>query len=386
MQYHRFEGEFDDEELALWLAVDRMREMGVARANALVQKFGSLKEAWKASDADVKAELVTVKNVMLEWVPEFLSQKKEVEPERLLESVRTLKVDAYPVYHPLYPGGLRDINDPPLVLYAKGKLHPDHWFYSIAIVGTRNPTAYGKKHARAISQDLARQGVTIVSGMALGIDALAHWGARDVDGRTVAVLAHGPDLCYPHSNNKLYAELTSHPNCAVVSEYFPGTEPEKWQFPARNRIISGLSQGTLVVEGDITSGSLITAKLAFEQSRNVFAVPGSIDSTASDGPNDLIVQNMARLTRSYKDIMSDLNWECRQPSEGDLLPSVMELFGREKEVFEMLSAEPIHFDHLCQKTGMGAGEMSGTLTMLELAGIVTRHHGDWYSRDARRII
>lgn len=386
LQLGRFTGEFDDEELALWLAFDQMRKMGVQKASPLLEKFGSMKEAWDASDMAIESSLTKVSSFGSEGVFEFLSKRRELDPKKLLESMRKKGVDAYPIYHPLYPIGLRGIGDPPLMLYAKGKLHPDNWFYSIAVVGTRKPTVYGKKHGSSISRDLAQQGVTIVSGMAKGIDAHAHWGALEAKGRTVAVLANGPDIAYPYSNKDLYEELTTNPNCAVLSEYRPGTRPEKWQFPARNRIISGMTQGTLVVEGDITSGSLITAKLAFEQSRNVFAVPGSIESASSAGPNDLIVRNMAQLTRNYKDIMSALTWECSYKSEPELLPAVMQLFGREKEIFEMLSAEPTHFDHLCQKAGMGAGEMSGTLTMLELAGIVTRHPGDWYSRDPRSII
>lgn len=380
--------EFDEDELASWLAFDQIKKLGVAQAAVLMEHMGSMKEAFDASDRAITSTLTQAKASAFgpQEVSTFLSKRKEFEPKSLLERVRALGVDVYPIFHPLYPVGLRGINDPPTLLFAKGKLHPDHWFYSIAIVGTREPTNYGKKHGRIISRDLAQQGVTIVSGMARGIDADAHWGALEAKGRTVAVLATGCDIAYPNSNRELYLEMTSNPNCAVVSEYFPGTRPEKWQFPARNRIISGMTQGTLVVEGDITSGSLITAKLAFEQSRNVFAIPGSLESTTSDGPNDLIARNMAQLTRNYQDVLNLLNWECSYKSDPQLLPAVMQLFGREKEVFEMLSTEPTHFDHLCQKTGMGAGEMSGTLTMLELAGIVTRHPGDWYSRELRSII
>jgi DNA processing protein len=255
--------------------------------------------------------------------------------------------------------------------------------HNVGIVGTRTPTALGQKLAKEISSGLAQSGVTIVSGMALGIDSLAHWGALESKGKTVAVLGSGVDYCYPSSNRHLYQALTEGGNGAVISEFFPGTKPEKWHFPARNRIISGMSQALAVIEAGEISGALITAKMAFEQSREVFAVPGRLNDRMSAGTNDLIAKNMAHLLRSYTDILEDMGWVSTGVSQ--TVPTIVELYGREREVFELMSLEPVHFDHLAEKTGMNTGELSATLTMLELGGLISRLPGDWYCLEGQTV-
>jgi DNA processing protein len=217
--------------------------------------------------------------------------------------------------------------------------------------------------------------------MALGVDSLAHWGAIEANGRTVAVLGCGVDVCYPSSNKPLYKSLTEADDQAVVSEFLPGTKPETWRFPARNRIISGMSQALVVVEAGESSGALITAQMAFEQNREVFAIPGRVDSPMSIGTNGLIARNMAHLCRNYMDIMNEMDWVAS--ARGEKLPAVVELYGREREVFELVSPQPVHFDYLLEKTGMNTGELSATLTMLELAGVVARLPGDWYARETQ---
>jgi DNA processing protein len=232
--------------------------------------------------------------------------------------------------------------------------------------------------AKEITRGLAASGVTIVSGMAIGIDSYAHRATLEVGGRTVAVLGCGVDVCYPSSNRPLYELLTSGEHGAVISEYLPGTKPDTWRFPARNRIISGLSHGLVVIEAGQTSGSLITADLAFHGGKQVFALPGRVDAPMSEGTNFLISSNKAQLICRYEEVMNHLEWA--HPSQAGAGPPIVELYGREKEVYEMLTNEPVHFDFLCERTGMTAGELSATLTMLELASVVTRHPGDWYSR------
>jgi len=367
---------FDDEEIACWVALDQMPGVGIgtSKAQEIFQYYGNLKDAWKAPEY----ELAEINKMNEQLASAFYRERKKVDPQKLLDTCRRANVEPYPFYHPLYPQLLRGINDPPLILYVRGNLHPDFFNYSVGIVGTRKPTSYGRVVSKEVSGDLARHGVTIVSGMAIGIDSLAHWGAIEAGGRTIAVLACGPDICYPSSNKPLYEKLVNDAHGAVVSEFYPGVRPEPWRFPARNRIISGLSRGVCVIEAGEESGALITAEISYAQGHVPFAIPGRIDNPMSKGTNGLIARQKATLVRGAADIMRELNW---QAVAGELdVPCVVQLFGRENEIFEMVSGEPVHFDFLCEKSGMGAGELSATLTMLELAGIVTRHPGDWYSR------
>ncbi len=369
---------FNDDEIAHWLAFDHAIDgIGLARVKLLFERFESLKAAWEAEPEDLQSVRLMSPDVL----GKFLEARRKVEPEKLLHQLKRAGVGAIPFYHPDYPYLLRQINDPPMILYVKGHLRFDHWQAPLAVVGSRKPTSYGKGIARELARDLARQGVTVISGMAYGIDSLAHWGALDAGGKTVAVLGCGPDVCYPPTNRPLYERLIEAEQTAVISEFFPGTKPEAWQFPARNRIISGLSKGVIVVEADQESGALITANIAFEQFREVFSIPGRIDSRMSRGTNSLIRDTKAHLIRDYRDVMEDLNWAVSAAPANEIA-CVVELFGREKEILDLLSPEPIHFDHLCQKTGMAVGELSATLTVLELAGVITRQGGDWYSRSA----
>lgn len=366
-------------ELPYWLAFDQLSGVGLGgkRLRMLFDHFLSIEAAWIAS----AAELRTLPWLKTEQIEPIIQKRKEVNLDQLLETLEKTGVTALPLNHPLYPSRLREIADPPIVLYMKGQLTPQELDHSIAIVGTRRPSTYGQRLAKEFARGLAEAGATVVSGMAVGVDSLCHWGAIEGGGRTVAVLASGPDLCYPTSNKPLYNGLIDGTHGAVLSEFFPGTKPEPWRFPARNRIISGLSKGVVVIEAGATSGSLITADIGFEQSREIFAIPGRVDAPMSMGCNKLIAANKAQLVMNYIDVLNALNWvSVPTPRE---VPTMVELFGREKEVFELVSSEPVHFDVLSQKLEMSAGELSATLTMLELAGIVERLPGDWYARQSK---
>lgn len=363
------------DETAHWLAFDRLEAgLGAKKIKAIYEYFQTLKAAWTAS----KTELEETKQLTEGEIANILEKRKRISPQDLMDRLIKSGARALPLHHPLYPPKLRHIFDPPLVLYLLGNLTPEEMFHSVGIVGTRRPSSYGQKNAKEFSKYLASQGANIVSGMALGIDSLAHWGAIEGGGRTVAVLGCGPDICYPPTNKPLYKALVSGEHGAVVSEYFPGTQPDSWRFPARNRIISGMCDAVLVVEAGETSGSLITADLAFSQNRQVFAIPGRIDAPMSKGTNGLIQSVKGQITTSPEQILKEMNWVASP--QGRNIPTVVELYGREREVFELLSAEPVHFDVLCEKTGMQAGELSATLTMLELAGVISRLPGDWYEK------
>ncbi len=368
---------FDDEEVAAWLGFDRLAGIGIGvrRVEKLFDYFGSLKAAWMAPERELSA----VNSFDDQLVSAFIQKRQTIDCDKLLETCKKAKVDPYPYYHLDYPQLLRHISDPPLILYVRGALKPEYFNYAIGVVGTRKPSAYGRSIAKEFGVTLAQRGVTIVSGLAVGVDALAHWGAIEAGGRTIGVLACGPDVCYPSSNRPLYEQLITGNHGAVVSEFFPGTKPEPWHFPARNRIISGLARGVVVIEAGEESGALITAEISYAQGHVPFAVPGRVDNPMSAGTNRLIKQQKATLVTCADDIMRELNWQSAPGAEVEM-PTVVQLFGRENEIFELITAEPVHFDHLSYKSGMAAGELSATLTMLELAGIVTRHPGDWYSR------
>ncbi len=365
-----------DEELGCWLAAAELARTSSRRQiiRVLFDRMGSLSSAWQAS-AD---ELAASTQLKAEIIIAFLEKRRQVDPGKIRESVRLSGLDALSYADMAYPACLKHINDPPLVLFVKGQLQEEDFHHAVGVVGTRRPTAYGQRLAKDIASGLSENGVTVVSGLAFGVDSLAHWGALSGGSRTIAVVGSGADLCYPASNRRLYEAILADNRGAVVSEYFPGTRPEKWHFPERNRIIAGLSQAVVVVEAGEFSGALITARLAFEQNREVFAVPGRVDSPLSRGTNNLIQRNMAHLTNDHKDVLDVLQWV--PVDTGKPGAAVVELYGREKEIFDMLGLEPIHFDSLCESSGMSAGEMSATVTMLELAGLIESHQGDWYSR------
>lgn len=364
-----------DEELAYWLAFDQIEGVGLGprKIRFLHERLGSLRTAWNAG-RDV---LRYIPGFDEKLVAKLIASRQEIDPEAVLADLRKTSVDAIAYADIRYPSRLKEIHDPPAILYVNGNFDPAVLNWAAAVVGTRRPTSYGQRLAKEISRGLSENGVTVISGMALGIDSLAHWGAIEGGSKTIAVLPCGPDYCYPSSNRRLFKALIEEDRGCVISEYFPGMRPQSFSFPARNRIVSGLSRAVAVIEGGMSSGSLITARQAFEQNREVFAVPGRVDSLMSAGPNDLIVKDMAHLLRNYQDLLKEMNWIPSQ--NGRTVATLVELYGREREVYELLSAEPIHFDTLCERTGMAAGEMSATLTMLELAGIAGRAPGDWYA-------
>jgi DNA processing protein len=369
---------YSEEEVAWWLALHSLPVAGFGREyiEKLVDRFQG-PSVWTAS----KQEIIARDEYLARGADLFIERRKQIDPEALLKQVRATDIDAFPIGDPRYPPALRHIFGPPLVLFFRGQLFEFDMMHTVAMVGTRAATPYGSRLAKDMARDLARAGIVVVSGLAYGIDSLAHWGAIEGGGRTVAVLASGCDLCYPSSNKPLFNKILDG-NGAVISEFFPGVKPDKWHFPARNRIVSGISRAVVVVEAAETSGALITAKMGFEQDRDVYAVPGRVDMPSSAGTNALLVETKARPVRNAQDVINGLEWETTTMGGHT---TVVELFGREKEVFDRLTNEPTHFDVLCHETGMGAGELSATLTMLELAGIVVRHPGDWFARQDRRI-
>ncbi len=276
-----------------------------------------------------------------------------------------------------YPKALRATFDPPSVLYVGGELLPDD-VQAVAVVGSRHASAYGLSAAEAIARDLASAGVTVVSGLAVGIDSAAHRGALAAGGRTIAVLGCGIDVAYPRRNQKLACEIAK--QGAVVSEFNPGTPPEAWRFPRRNRIVAGLSLGVVVVEAGEKSGSLITARLGLEAGRDVFAVPGEIGLARTRGTHRLLREG-AKLVECGADVLEEVApWLLPPSASGQPRSPDGEPSPEARSVLEAFDGSVVHVDRLIARSGLGAARTLEILLDLELRGAVRRHPGMLYSR------
>lgn len=271
-----------------------------------------------------------------------------------------------------FPSILTEIYDPPAFLWVKGTLQANE--PAISIVGTRRPTDYGRRIAHALALELACMGFTIVSGLAYGIDAAAHKGALDAGGRTIAVLGSGIDRIYPTRNAKLARDIIE--RGAVVSEFPMGSKPDAGNFPRRNRLVSGFSRGTLVVEAFRDGGALITARLALEQNREVFAIPGPITSKASEGTNRLIQQGQAKLVQSVDDILDELDFDRVSGAEARApVLELADLSPEERALCQALGSETVHIDRLCTVAGLDPSAALVHLLNLEFKGIVRQLAG-----------
>jgi DNA processing protein len=276
-----------------------------------------------------------------------------------------------------YPLNLTHLHDPPPFLYVHGDLLPTDRF-AIAIVGSRSASTYGRTMARELARSLAEKGVTVVSGLARGVDAEAHRATIAVGGRTLAVLGSGVDVIYPSEHRSLAQEVTTHG--ALVSEFSLGSKPDAMHFPYRNRVISGLTLGTVVVEANEKSGSLITARCALEQNREVFAVPGNVTSDRSRGPHRLIKEG-AKLVEGVEDILNEIAPTLVSTSPVPTIP-LLDLEPHEKQLVDLFGDDPIHVDVLISKSGFGAARVLEILLGLELKGGVTQLPGTHFALTA----
>jgi DNA processing protein len=275
-----------------------------------------------------------------------------------------------------YPTSLQGIYAPPLILYYKGDLLAALRNVCLAVVGTRKPSAYGMEMCRRILNPVCEKGTTIISGLAMGIDAVAHHTALSAKTRTIAVLAHGLDIIYPPANKNLSDKIVA--TGALVSEYEPGTKLERWNFPARNRIISALAQAVFIVEAPMDSGALLTAKFAGEQSRGIYALPGNINHLNAQGPNQLI-KDGARLITCPEDILSLLGYNLEVNEQLEILP---ELSPEEQQIYDVLGEQnrEISFDEFLMLTGFSFGKLSIVLLNLELKGMLVKSSGNSFMR------
>jgi DNA processing protein len=353
-----------------WLALCAIKGVGESTLFRLVQAFGSPQRVMEVSPHDLMRHGCS--SGAAKALAQGADQSTRQWIEQGLKQVDRLKGMVVTCLDPRYPERLKAIPDPPLLLYLTGSLDPKDDL-AIAVVGARRATAGGRVVTETLSRNLAAAGLTVVSGLARGVDAAAHRGALDAKGRTIAVMGCGIERTYPPEHEKLRVQVEA--QGAVISELPIGAAPHSYHFPRRNRIISGLCLGVVVTEATMQSGSLITARLALDQGREVFGVPGSIQSENSRGPHSLIKQG-AKLVESAQDILDEL-----LPQLDDRLRSQVVTPARQREdaaasldavearVYHLLSHEPVHIDDLIARSGMTAGEVTAVLLGLEL-----KHH------------
>jgi len=348
------------EDAGYWVAWSKVSGIGANRMRRLWEHFGDMELAWNAP-AHALLHAGLDQRTALAALEERSKYDPALEAARLAQSGTNLVTLA----DPAYPAMLRTVDGAPVSLHTLGTLEPGDEV-AVAVVGSRSATNYGKQVTLQLVTSLARRGVTIVSGLARGVDAIAHRAAIDAGGRTIAVLGSGVDRIYPAEHHGLALEVVKHG--ALVSEFPLGTKPDAPNFPMRNRIISGLSLGTLVIEAGQTSGALITAARALEQNREVFAVPGSIFAPRSVGTNTLIRRGEAKLVSSVDDILEELQIDAAPQQLA--MELVLAHDGTEEQLLRHLGQEPIHVDTLTRQTDLPISVVSSTMAMLELRGIV----------------
>ena len=366
------------ENILPWFILKSVPGIGNHLFKRLIACFNSPENVFKASRKD----LLEVKGITSRLITAIRHHKIRDSVKKDFDLVMEKGYTIVTLSDTDYPPLLLQIPDPPPFLYVFGRLNGS--FRNIAVVGSRNATDYGISTTRRLCRDLALLKMTIVSGMAIGIDSAAHQGALLGKGNTIAVLGSGLEIVYPSENRKLFHKIAE--NGAVISEFPLLTEPEPHNFPIRNRIISGISLGTVVVEATKRSGSLITARLSAEQNREVFAIPGSIHSFKSTGTHTLIKQG-AKLVEHAQDIMEELSYVIEAPHETDktgneITESISQLSSEESLVFEAIGAYPVHIDDLARKLSMKPGKLSSILLQLELKSIVLQSPGKLFSRAA----
>ncbi len=351
-----------------WIGFNLVKGIGSVRFKALLDFFGSPAIAWQAP-----GEALLNAGLSPKIIENLQKIRSQVSLEQVWNRIQAQGIEVLTWDDPTYPPMLKEIDQPPPVLYMRGSLQPtDEW--AVAIVGTRRVTPYGRQVAEEIANALAQSGITVVSGLAIGVDTFAHQAAIRAGGRTLAVLGSGVDVIYPNSNRRLADEIIG--QGALLSDYAPGTGPEATNFPPRNRIISGLARAVVVVEAGETSGALITASFANEQGRDVFAVPGSIYGPQSKGTNRLIQQGAAPLL-SPQDVLEAIN--VTMIVEHKAARVNLPADATEAALHKILSSEPMHVDEILQQSNLPVDKVSAALTMMELKGMVRQVGGMHYT-------
>lgn len=357
-------------ERAYWVAMRLAEVSSSGRMRALLDHFGSMEAAWHADSVQLRRVLGNRERALAT----LIHKRGSIDIGKVMDKLERDGVSVVTMIEDGYPRLLQEIAAPPPVLFYKGTfLETDAM--AVAIVGTRRSTAYGREMATSIATGLARAGITVVSGLATGIDGHAHRAAIEGGGRTFAVLGSGIYDIYPREHGGLSRQIAS--QGALISDNLPDAKPDRWNFPARNRIISGLSLGVVVVEAPEKSGALITVDFAADQGRDVFAVPGPANASASAGCLR-IIRDGARMVRSAEDVIEDLRLHTdAQPVE---VQQPLLLDDEQRLVLNVLTSQPQHIDEVVETSGMGLPVVSGALLTLELSQLVRNLGAQYYVR------
>ena len=366
------------DEVSHWLELSLVPGVGPKSFFNLLDSFGGPKLALKAP----LAALEEVQGVSAAVAVEIRQGRKD-ELDKSLRLIEEHGASIVTFADPAYPPLLKHIHDPPPLLYVKGTLETADR-NAVSIVGSRRATHYGKTVAKKLAGDLARMGITVVSGLAYGVDAAAHRGALEAGGRTIAVLGCGVDVVYPRANSKIHKSIPD--SGALISEFPMGARPDAGHFPMRNRIVSGLSLGTLVIEAPRKSGALITARLAMEQNREVFAVPGNIFSPYGEGCH-LMIKDGAKLVENVYDIIGEievglegLERERSAARTDETVGTGTKMSADERKVFDYLSMAPLHIDAVIEDCDLTASRAASALVTLELKGLIQQLSGKQFIR------
>jgi len=361
-------------DLFLLLSVEGI---GPGKIRNLLAKFKATKNIL-ASDYPELLNVDGISTNLAKRIRKASQERESIEKftEKELKKLEKLGGELISIWDQEYPQLLKKIYDPPLLFYLLGELTENDQ-YSIAIVGTRQPTNYGKVQAERISMDLAKQGVTIISGMARGIDSISHNAAVKSGGRTIAVIGSGLDVIYPPENRKLFEKIAE--AGAIISEFPLGSKPDAQNFPKRNRLISGLSLGVIIIETGVTGGAMQTAAFALDQNRDVFALPGNVGVKQSEGTNLLIQKSEAKLITSAEDVILELEIKLK-PILGKNIPKQqIDLSLFEEKIMNVLNSEPLQIDKIASLTNLSTSDCLVNLLSLEFKGLVKQLPGKMFA-------
>lgn len=354
------------EDLKYWIALSSIEGLSALTLKTIYEKFNDIIQVWNADEISLFG--INLKRRQLEI---FLEEKKKINPDKIFEEILKRKLNVITYADENYPSILKEIYDPPFVLYYKGDLKRLNFKRTLAVVGSRRASTGAMDSLTKIIKEMQNTDICIVSGLAEGIDTVAHACALRYKLPTIAVIGSGLDFKYPSSNRPLYEKIEDEGG-VIFSEYYPTFAPLPMRFPQRNRIVTGLSYGTLVAEAAIRSGALISANLTLEQGRELMCLPGLVTNPNTEGIYKLL-QNGATLVTSAGDVFNALNWELVKPEKEEI-----NLDDDEKKVYNVLKTEPLGIDALSIKSGLNISDLMVTLTTLELKGLVAQGEGESY--------
>lgn len=367
---------FNHPDFKYWLAFAKCNKVGSVFIERIYNHFNSMSEGWHASSSD----LLSIAALKQSQIEAFNEEKKKINPDKLIDELFEKNIKAITIADENYPLLLKEIDNRPSIFFVKGTLKNYDLEKTLAIVGSRKISKYAHDVTKQIISEIPDKNITIVSGMALGADACAHRAALDNDIKTIAVLGSGFDFVYPRENKDIFEKILDNEG-ALISEYYFDMPPQPWMFPHRNRIVSGMSKGTLIVEAALKSGALITAKLALEQNREVMCIPGAINNQNTQGIYKLLKEGASIVTEA-KDIFNCLNWqiESQQLFLDISKNKKTDFLDNEEKVYKTLDLDPVTLDEIILKTNLSTEELMIALTTLEMKGFIQKTGTEQYAR------